>query len=209
MVDSPITDVIFDFCGVLFDWQCRACIEGHFSQDVVDRICSDDDEYGFYRYEDRLDAGESLDKVLQDYRQEFNDELADIFRYYQEHYEDALPRVLPGMEQLLRDLHAAGLGVWGLTNWGYETFPKAFAKFPQIEALLNDTIVSGIEKMHKPNADIYELALSRFGLQAASSVFFDDTAKNITGAKAVGLHAFRFTNAEQARKDLQSLGVNL
>nr|WP_101617506.1 HAD family phosphatase [Bifidobacterium margollesii] len=209
MTDPTITDVIFDFCGVLFDWQCRDAIEGRFPQDVVDRICSDDDECGFYRYEDRLDAGEDLDDVLADYREEFGDELAGIFRYYQEHYEDALPRLIPGMEQLLHDLHDAGLGVWGLTNWGWQTFPTAFAKFPRIKALLDGTIVSGIEKMHKPNADIYELAMSRFHLTPERSVFFDDTAKNITGAQRVGLHAFQFTDADQARKDLASLGVTL
>ena len=30
MSNSPITDVIFDFCGVLLDWQTRACLTGHF-----------------------------------------------------------------------------------------------------------------------------------------------------------------------------------
>ena len=25
---TPITDVVFDFCGVLLDWQTRACLEG-------------------------------------------------------------------------------------------------------------------------------------------------------------------------------------
>ena len=67
----------------------------------------------------------------------------------------------------------------------------------QLGDLLQGTVVSGVEKMHKPNADIYELALSRFNLRPESSVFFDDTAKNVTGAQAVGMHAFRFTNAGQ------------
>ena len=206
---QPIHDVIFDFCGVLLDWQCRACLQGHFDQAIVDRICADDDPCGFYHYEDRMDAGEDFADLIVEYQAEYGEELASIFRYYIEHYGDALPRMLPGMEALLNDIREAGLGVWGLTNWSHETFHIAFDKFPHLERLLNGTVVSGVEKMHKPNADIYELALRRFGINAQTSVFFDDTAKNIDGAHAVGLHAFRFTDAEQARKDLQGLGVAL
>ena len=54
----------------------------------------------------------------------------------------------------------------------------------------------------------YELALNRFNLKPESSVFFDDTAKNVTGAQAVGMHAFQFVDADQARRDLKSLGMN-
>jgi HAD superfamily hydrolase (TIGR01509 family) len=117
--------------------------------------------------------------------------------------------MLPGMEDLLRDLKRHGYGVWGLTNWSHETIHIAFEKFPQIGELLQDTVVSGIEKMHKPNADIYELALQRFGLEAGHCVFFDDTAKNIVGANEVGIHGLLFDNALQARESLASLGVRL
>ena len=99
--------------------------------------------------------------------------------------------------------------MWGLTNWSHETFHIAFEKYPQLERLLRGTVVSGVEKMHKPNADIYRLAEQRFGLTPAGTVFFDDTARNVAGAQAVGWHAFRFSDAEQARADLHSLGCAL
>ena len=166
MSNSPITDVIFDFCGVLLDWQTRACLTGHFPQDTVDAICAPDDPHGFFRYEDRMDAGEDFSHIYPDVVREQGEDIAPIFAYYIEHYGDALPRMLPGMEDLLRDLKRHGYGVWGLTNWSHETIHIAFEKFPQIGELLQDTVVSGIEKMHKPNADIYELALQRFGLEA-------------------------------------------
>ena len=205
---ANVTDVVFDFCGVLIDWQTRACLEGRSPQVVVDRICADNDPCGFYDYEDRMDHGEDFEDIYPDVVREQGEEIAEIFRDYIERYGDALPRMIPDMEQLLRDLKAAGYGVWGLTNWSHETFHFAFERFPQLEELLQGTVVSGVEKMHKPNADIYELALSRFNLRPESSVFFDDTAKNVTGAQAVGMHAFRFTNADQARRDLKSLGMD-
>ena len=148
MSNSPITDVIFDFCGVLLDWQTRACLTGHFPQDTVDAICAPDDPHGFFRYEDRMDAGEDFSHIYPDVVRD----IAPIFAYYIEHYGDALPRMLPGMEDLLRDLKRHGYGVWGLTNWSHETIHIAFEKFPQIGELLQDTVVSGIEKMHKPTS---------------------------------------------------------
>lgn len=206
MADGTISDVIFDFCGVLLDWQTRACLEGRFDSALVDRICADDDPCGFFRYEDRMDAGEDLKDILPDIRREQGEELAGIFEYYIAHYDDALPRFMPGMEALVRDLKAAGIGVWGLTNWSHETIHLAFEKFPQL-GLLKGTVVSGIEKMHKPNADIYELALRRFGLKPGCSVFIDDTVKNVAGAEAVGIHGIHFRDAAATRADLAALGV--
>lgn len=209
MHDSPITDVIFDFCGVLFDWSTRACLEGHYPDDVVDAICADDDPHGFFRYEDRMDAGEDFARIYPDVVREQGEDIARIFKYYIEHYGDALPRMLPGVEQLLRDLKAHGYGVWGLTNWSHETIHIAFDKYPVLDDLLDGTVVSGVEKMHKPNADIYELALSRFGLAAERCMFFDDTAKNVAGANEVGIHGLLFSGALAARDSLAALGVRL
>ena len=70
-------------------------------------------------------------------------------------------------------------------------------------------MVSGVEKMHKPNADIYELALTRFGLTAERCVFFDDTARTSSAPTKVGIRGILFENALQARESLAELGVRL
>lgn len=209
MADSPITDVIFDFCGVLLDWDTRACLTGHFPDEVVTRICAANDPHEFFRYEDRMDAGEDFASIYPDVVSEQGEDIAQIFHYYIDHYDDALPRTMPGMVELLADLKRHGYGVWGLTNWSHETFHVAFDKFPRLAELLDGTVVSGVEKLHKPNADIYELTLNRFNLNASQCVFFDDTAKNIVGANEVGIHGILFENALQARESLASLGVRL
>ena len=61
---ANVTDVVFDFCGVLIDWQTRACLEGRYPQVVVDRICADNDPCGFYDYEDRMDHGDCSDLAV-------------------------------------------------------------------------------------------------------------------------------------------------
>ena len=68
-------------------------------------------------------------------------------------------------------------------------------------------VVSGEEKLLKPDPAIYRLALERFGLEAAGTVFIDDTVANVEGAAAVGLIAVRFTDATALRARLVDLGL--
>lgn len=208
-----IRDVMFDYCKVLLEWNCRNCLEKQFPN-LVDTICPNgsfgkDDLAGFYEFEDRMDGGELLKDLMPEYERRFGSELAEAFRWYCAHYDQVLTRMMPGMVDLLKDLRNAGYGVWGLTNWSSETFPLALKKFPELSTLLQGTIISGVEHLHKPQPEIFKLAISRFGLKAESTVFFDDKPQNIDGANNVNMNAFVFTTAEQARKDLASLGVSL
>ena len=59
----------------------------------------------------------------------------------------------------------------------------------------------------KPDAAIYRLALSRFGLRAEEAVFIDDNAANVAGAEAIGLPAILFTDAETLRGKLRMMGL--
>ena len=127
---ANVTDVVFDFCGVLIDWQTRACLEGRYPQVVVDVFARIMIRAASTIMEDRMDHGEDFEAIYPDVVREQGEEIAEIFRDYIERYGDALPRMIPDMEQLLRDLKAAGYGVWGLTNWSHETFHFAFERFP-------------------------------------------------------------------------------
>ena len=200
--NRAVSDVVFDFCGVLIDWQCHAALDGVYPERLVADICAANDPYGFFHYEDLMDGGADFADVLELVRAEQGDEIAEVYRYYIEHYDDALPRLIDGAEDLLTELKDRGIRAWGLTNWSADTFHFAFEKYPQFQRLLSGTVVSGIEKLRKPNADIYELAQSRFNLEPQTTVFFDDTQRNVDGAKSVGWHAYRFSDVAQARCDL-------
>ena len=208
-----IHDVMFDYCRVLLEWNCRNCLQKQFPN-LVDTICPNgsfgkDDLAGFYEFEDRMDGGELLKDLMPEYERRFGSELAEAFRWYCANYDQVLTRMMPGMVDLLHDLQKEGYGVWGLTNWSSETFPLALRKFPELSTLLQGTIISGVEHLHKPEPEIFKLAMMRFNLKAEHTVFFDDKPANIDGAHNVGMHGFVFTTAEQARKDLESIGVIL
>ena len=68
-------------------------------------------------------------------------------------------------------------------------------------------VVSGDEKLVKPDPAIYHLALDRFGLDPAQTVFIDDNEANVAAAAAIGLIALHFTGELKLRGELTDLGL--
>ena len=68
-------------------------------------------------------------------------------------------------------------------------------------------MVSGDEKLIKPDPAIYRLLLDRNGLDASDCLFIDDSLKNVAGAQAVGMRAHHFTSPEVLREHLVSIGA--
>jgi 2-haloacid dehalogenase len=94
----------------------------------------------------------------------------------------------------------------GLSNWSGETFPVAQARFEflkDFEAIL----VSGHEKLIKPDPKFYQLLETRHRVVPAEAVFIDDVQKNIDAAARLGFRTIRFENPEQLRLDLSKMGI--
>ena len=81
-----------------------------------------------------------------------------------------------------------------------------FEQYPWIHAF-DAHVLSHEVGLLKPDAAIYQHALSKCGLVAERTVFLDDLAANVEAARRVGLRAIHFQNAEQARAELTKLGV--
>ena len=93
-----------------------------------------------------------------------------------------------------------------LTNWSAETFPialKRFSFFSELEGI----VVSGEEKMIKPNKEIYLLLLDRYKLKAENSIFIDDNLENILAAQKIGFHTVHFSGDLNLEHELQRLGI--
>lgn len=196
--DTCITDVIFDYCGVLLDWQPRIPLEGQYPPGVVDMFFDPDDERGFWHFDRLSDSGWDEERILADYESDHGPAVAWVFRVYFERQRLALAGMQPGMGELLHDLHGAGVRLWGLTNFTTTYVTAAHELFPDLH-LLRDTVVSSEEKILKPNPEIYRRAVVRFGVDPTTTVFVDDKAVNADAADAVGMQGVRFTGAEQLR----------
>ena len=118
--------------------------------------------------------------------------------------------ILPisGMAELVRELKAAGYGIYLLSNASvrqHEYWPRV----PGSD-LFDGTIISADEKVMKPHPDYYLRALERFHLTAEECVFVDDVPANIEGAMYCGIPGIVFHgDAALLRRQLQAVGVNI
>ncbi|WP_394619286.1 HAD family hydrolase [Lentzea sp. JNUCC 0626] len=110
----------------------------------------------------------------------------------------------PEMVELVRKARAAGLHTALLSNsWG-EGYPKDL-----LIELFDTIVISGRIGLRKPDEAIYRHTLEQVGIPADRCVFFDDAPINVEAAQAVGMHAFRHTDADDTRANLATLGVTL
>jgi 2-haloacid dehalogenase len=194
--------VIFDLGGVLITWDPVGAFRRVLPADQIAPLMDRIDFAGWNR---RSDAGYPFDDAERELIERFPADEEAILGY-RTHFSDALTGMVPGTGAIVAELIKAGVRVVALTNWSAETFPYAERRFGILQRFEN-ILVSGTERVVKPDAAIFELALERFGLPAQGTVFVDDSGPNVEAAAAVGLTARRFTDAETFRADLVELGL--
>lgn len=74
-----------------------------------------------------------------------------------------------------------------------------------IAAAFDVIVISAEEKIAKPAARIYHVALERLGVKADEAIFLDDFSENIQAANALGLIGVHFQSSEQAQQDIRAL----
>ncbi|KFI45405.1 putative hydrolase of the HAD superfamily [Bifidobacterium bohemicum] len=203
---KPIENVIFDFGQVLIDLDPEPVLLSGYSKELTDQFF-DNDRSGYRDASDVMDEGGTGAEAIEMVREQHGEQWAEMFAYYLEHFDQCPVGQMPGMSELIDDLKGASIGIWGLSNWGFETF--RFVKDFPILRQLNDAVVSGYVKMSKPSRDIYEHALRRFAIPANTAVFVDDKAANIEGANEAGIRAVRFKDAQGLRRLLVEQGINI
>ncbi len=196
--------VIFDLGNVLIDWQPYAAIAAGVGEEEARRFLAAAD-FDFMAWNALQDAGgtwaEGEDAVRRSHPHWERHVLA-----YRANFEAALVGEVPGTADLVRELHAAGIPMWGLTNWSHELWPHAPRMFPFL-GLLQGVVVSGTEKVAKPDLAIFQIAVARTGLPASDLVFVDDNAANVAAAIRSGLDGILFTGAENLRLELRERGL--
>ena len=110
---------------------------------------------------------------------------------------------------ILDELKAQGTPLYAITNWHQDKFRETQARFPFLGTSFRDIVVSGDERLVKPDPAIYRLLLDRNGLEASSCLFIDDSPKNVAGAEAVGMKAHHFTSPEALRAHLAAGAAGL
>lgn len=195
--------VVFDFGGVLIDWDPVPAVVAGVGEEEARRFFA---EYDFDAWNYAQDAGRTWDDALAELERTHPHFVAHG-RAYRENFGHSLIGEIPGTAQVLRDLHSAGVPLLGLTNWSHELFHDHAPQCFEFLALFDDIVVSGTEGLAKPDAAIYRLAMQRSGRPAEQLVFIDDRLENVEAARALGMHGIHFTGADALRAELVALGL--
>ncbi|MGZ3305607.1 MAG: HAD-IA family hydrolase, partial [Asticcacaulis sp.] len=107
---------------------------------------------------------------------------------------------------VIEDLHEKGVPLYALTNMPQEKAQMVFGKIP-VWPYFRDVVISGVEKIKKPDPAIFDLALQRMELEAPQVFFTDDNADNIATARMMGFVTHRFDRPETLRPALVAAGL--
>lgn len=194
--------VVLDLGNVLISWDPRLLYRRLLPAEEVEEFL---DEVGFAGWNAQQDAGRSWAAALEEHAAR-HPHRRELLSAYPQRFAETLGGEVPGTQELLAELHAAGHRLVGLTNWSAELYPVAEQRYPWLGGL-HTVVVSGRERLAKPAPAFFRLALARLDLDAASTVYVDDLAPNVEGARSVGLVGLRFTSAARLRADLTALGL--
>lgn len=199
-----MTNIVFDIGNVLINWDEHAAFRDVFADDVeIDRFFA---KVGFYDWNLEQDRGRSRIEAVAAMMAEWP-EHAPLFDRFFDRFPDTIQHKIDGSWAILNELKASGQRVFGLTNWGAETWPVAKRVHPELNAAFEDVVVSGDEKLIKPDLRIYKTLTDRNKLQPENCLFIDDSPKNVEGAQAAGWQALHFVGADALRKSLAELGM--
>ena len=203
---APVRVVVFDLGNVLIRWDPHPAIAKAVGADQAARFLADQ-EFAFGAWNNEQDAGRSWDDA-EEVAVRAYPHWEPAIRGYRENFPDSLIGAIDDSVEILRELHAAGIRVFALTNWSRELFPMALHRFDFLD-LFEDIVVSGEEGVRKPDPEIFEILGRRIGRSVASCIFVDDSPANIKAAAAAGMDAILFSDTGHLRKDLALRGLPL
>jgi 2-haloacid dehalogenase len=195
--------VVFDIGRVLFHWQLGALFE---------KLIDDAEELDWFlanvvteEWHFEHDRGRALAEMVPE-RIALYPRYESHIRAYATRFNETVPGPVEGSHALVERLAGAGVPLYCLTNFGDE-FWEAFRPTQPIFDLFADIIVSGKEKVAKPEARIYEIVEERSGRSGAQLFFTDDNPANIEAARARGWDAHLFTDAASLEVQLVAAGL--
>lgn len=192
--------VVFDIGRVIIQWDLRH---------LFAKLIADEQELDWFlanvvseAWHHQQDEGRPLAEMVPERKREFPLH-APLIDAYATRFAETIPGPVPGTHALIERLDAAGVPLFGLSNFGADFWDDFRADWPFFDAF-RDIVVSGHEKCAKPDPAIYAIAEARFGLPPQQLLFVDDKAENIAAATARGWQGHVFTDAAALEADLRA-----
>lgn len=197
------TAVLFDIGNVFVTWDPRL---------LYRNLIPDDDELNMFldtvvtlEWHSEHDRGRTFADGVQVLSQQFP-EYKDLIKQFDTRWPETIGGLIQGTVDIMFELIERGTNVYGLTNFSAEKWPD-FCREYGFTDHLEGVVVSGEEKLIKPDPRIFELAMSRFNLDPECTVYVDDRLENVQAAEQLGMIGHQFTDPSKLRHHLVSVGL--
>ncbi len=201
---GPIDTVVFDLGNVLIQWDPRHLYRKIFGTDetameyFLSEVCT-------MAWNEQQDRGRPWDEGIAEAIAR-HPAYAPQIRAFYDRWEEMIPGALEDTVDILQQLRTLNLRLLALTNWSAQTYHFAEARFPFL-SWFEGIVVSGRERLVKPEPAIYQLLIQRYQLRPETTAFIDDSLRNVAAAQDQGLQAIYFHGAGALRLQLQALGI--
>jgi len=199
------TKVVFDVGNVLVRWQPEA---------VYRSLCENDDDVRWlmanvhtHEWNLELDRGRDWDEAFGELAGQFPEWEKQI-RGYQRRWHESLHDPIEANVKVLRALRSAGVETYAITNFAGPAFRQTQERHTFLTEF-DGIVVSGEERLVKPDREIFELFLTRYDIVAEDCVFIDDSAANIKAARALGMTGIHFVEPINLATTLHSYGFTM
>jgi 2-haloacid dehalogenase len=199
--DKPV--IVFDLGGVLIDWNPRHLYRKLFQDETAMEWFLEEVCHSAWNLEQ--DRGRTFADAIEEAALRHPDHRAMIEAYHRR-WEEMIAGAIEGSVAILEELAAAGYELHALTNWSAETFPIGRVRFAFLKRF-GTILVSGEERLVKPDARIFQLLLERIAHPAQRCIYIDDSEPNVEAAAALGFDAIRFTAPPALRAALVRRGL--
>ncbi|WP_317494396.1 HAD family phosphatase [Haloechinothrix sp. LS1_15] len=194
---------VFDLGGVLLDWN---------PEYLYSTLIPDESERTYFlsevcpaEWNAEQDAGRPWGRAVAERAARFPG-YADFIGAYHDRWDEMIAGPIPGMPEVLDELRQAGIPLYVLSNISLAKWRDAVASWDFLGGL-HGAVISGQEGVTKPAPAIYRTLLERYGLRPERTFFTDDLPRNIEAARALGIDAEHFVDAETTRKQLGRRGL--
>ncbi len=200
MISAVVSAVVFDVGRVLVQWDMRL---------LFAKLIADADELDWFtatvvtpEWHFQHDAGRPLAEMVAERSAEYPAH-AHVIRAYAQRFNETIPGPVTGSIELVEALYAQRVPLFAITNFGAELWARFRPTYPVFD-LFRDIVVSGTERLTKPDPAIYALAARRFGHQPGKMLFIDDNEANVIAARDCGWQAHLFCDARTLEAELMA-----
>ncbi len=197
------TAILFDIGNVFVEWNPKY---------LYQKLIADQDELTAFladvvtlEWHSEHDRGRPFAEGVEALSQQFP-EYQDLIRLFDTRWNETINGLIPGTVDIMLELLERGIDVFGLTNFSAEKWPEFCREFDFTDHFAG-VVVSGEEKLIKPDPRIFHTALTRFNLDPERTVYVDDRHENVLAAEQLDMIGHQFFNPAGLRRSLMSLGL--